>query len=199
MVVDAAAFFAGLSDGTASRGDVLRTPVDTSKAAWQEQLVAWQYVSVAETSPGPVLDSEDLRLSLYDPVHVQDGVLSRMAFSSIDHLGMSTDRCTYTTEDECHQRALRKAAADQRVAWGYIDLSTRFMRSLRHPEYSGPVVGVYDTAVAPTANSPGNPAHAEAFKIAHVSNRVPLKTIQTNLMDEYQDKVARWPRESNDV
>ncbi len=202
--MDPVTFFAALpADKT--RADTLRAPpAGVDENEWHQILVGWQHVSVTRSSPCPVADEEIVRLSLFDPTHVQDGKLSRLAFSALLKLGMSTDRACYMSIPQAFARAQAKAARDQSGAWGYLDLSVSTLRSLMPAEKDRPikaglpVVGVYDTAVEAEDGVEENLAHAEAFIIAKKSNDKPLKSVMSDLMDLYEDAVKRWDQTENE-
>lgn len=174
---------------TESRGDNLRL-------AGQDQLLQWQHEIASPHSPSPVTDDEKLRLSLYEGRQVQSGKLARMAFNPLDKVGLSTDRVSLAPVGESLARAKEKAARDGKPAWGHVDLDVAHLRQIKDDGSDKGIVGVYDTAIPATAETPANISHAEAFLIVKATNTVPLKSVQANLMDAYSAQMQPWPDES---
>lgn len=186
--MNCADFFRGLDslEDASNRGNRLR-------AVDHPTLVSWQQMSASEYSPSPVADQEDLRLSLYEGRQIDDGQISRKTFSPLVDLGLSVDRCSCASISESHSRAVKKASMDGRPCSGYLEISVAFLRAMRYPDDGRQAIGVFDTSVPPTAEDPGNISHAEAFMLFKRTNSVPIKSLQTDLLDQYKNAVKRWP------
>ena len=157
-----------------------------------ETLSQWENQRASQCSPGPVRDSESLRLFLFEGRQIVNGNLSRTAFSPVSSIGLSTDRCNYATLEESRQRADVLAEMRAAPAVGYINLSVSYLRSLTDGQSNAQAIGVYDTAVCATTQTPANASHAEAFQIIKRTNKVPFKTLQADLMEQYKDKIEPW-------
>jgi hypothetical protein len=126
----------------------------------------------------------------FSGTRIVDGATHRNAFVALMGVGLSADRCTYSSADESKTRFERMAAQGNKPLYGNVDLKVSFLRSRTYRnEESGEIsraIGVYDTGIAE------NPAHAEAFMLLKISNTKPLKSIQQDLLERYKDRVVRY-------
>lgn len=171
------------------RGDRLRAQGGADRHA---RLLEWEKQSASAHSPGPVGDSEYLRKALFELQDIVDGTMHRNTFLPLADIGLSADRTTYATPEESQARFAAMSTRNGKQLHGYVDLHTAKLREQRTnltEDGKPPVVqaiGVYDTASAE------NSSHAEAFMLLKRSGTKPLKTLQTDLVDHYKDKVERY-------
>jgi hypothetical protein len=100
------------------------------------------------------------------------------------------DRTTKTSPEESRTRFAALASARNKSLYGYVDLGVEHLRQVQAQQNAGsqPVraIGVYDTAIA------GNASHAEAFLVVKFSNKRPLQTVETDLLDRYKDHAKKY-------
>jgi hypothetical protein len=167
------------------RGPRLREMGDDRR----QRLIEWESETASRFSPGPVANNEKIRKALFQGKEIVDGILHRNAFLSLDGVGFSADRTSYTTDDECKTRFANMASADHPL-YGHIDVVVAGLRAKQCKKDENAenerAIAVYDTGIQE------NVAHAEAFMIARFSNTKPLKSIQADLMEEYQPRVTLY-------
>ena len=62
-------------------------------------------------SPGVIENSEELVRALYQPIHIEDGVILPAAFSDLNKNGLSTNRLAYMSIEEAISLAQRRVAS----------------------------------------------------------------------------------------
>jgi hypothetical protein len=188
---ECAAFFARLDAECAQAND---NSIRGKKilAERYERLLEWEKQTASSHSPNPVQDGEYLRRALYEGQDIRDGSLVRTAFSSLETVGFSTDRC-FASLESSHERSRARVKSGKPLV-GYIEMDVQHLRQLqlvREDKTSLRAVGVYDTATNE------NTSHAEALLVARDSNSRPMKAITADLMDRYKSKILGWPVDGN--
>ena len=181
------------------RGDKLRGyELDAEKkkaneAARVERLLQWEQERASQHSPGPVGSEELLRRAIRNEHDTAEGELLPLAFSDIEKLGLSTDRCEHADVLESRERAFKQARARHKTPCGYVEIDTSFLRSLNVDSEDKTTqvraLAVFDTAVEL------NTSHAEVFCIHRYSNKRPHKAVMQDLFDEYAGSLAAWPND----
>jgi hypothetical protein len=183
-------FFEALDGECRTQGAAIRGPrLRAMRGDREQRLIEWESQTASGFSPGPVSNHETIRKALYQGKEIVDGLLHRNSFLPLDTVGFSADRTSFTTDDECKARSAARASSETPL-YGYIDVTVASLRERQcqkdETSVSERAIGIYDTAIKE------NVAHAEAFMIVRFSKTKPFKSIQADLMQEYQPRVTPY-------
>ncbi len=155
-----------------------------------DKLLAWEFESATEHSPGPVSNKEFLYRQIWSPTHYDEATntLAPTAFDDASNKGMSVNRLKYTSKEEVFQTANDRVENYNKVnptkpsrsfpgAIRFVCADIRNITFLPPEEGARPVRGcaIYDTAYK------NDLSHADICQI--VQSKAHGRSVRLSILD----------------